>query len=87
MKLGGDQDNQNFRNQLNDKMKKASELMKKFTTDLEDFRNLTVSYDQTVSLTKILTQSQKARQDKYEAFNDQFSTMTQKYKSAVADIQ
>jgi len=33
-------------------MKKASELMKKFTTDLEDFRNLTVSYDQTVSLTK-----------------------------------
>ena len=30
-------------------MKKASELMKKFTTDLEDFRNLTVSYDQTVS--------------------------------------
>lgn len=50
--------------------------MKKFTTDLEDFRNLTVSYDQT-----------KARQDKYEAFNDQFSTMTQKYRSAVADIQ
>lgn len=76
MKLGGDQDNQIFRNQLNDKMKKASELMKKFTTDLEDFRNLTVSYDQT-----------KARQDKYEAFNDQFSTMTQKYRSAVADIQ
>jgi hypothetical protein len=39
-------------------MKKASELMKKFTTDLEDFRNLTVSYDQTVSR-KILTQSRK----------------------------
>ena len=33
-------------------MKKANELMKKFTTDLEDFRNLTVSYDQTVSLAK-----------------------------------
>ncbi len=45
MKLGGDQDNQIFRNQLNEKMKKASELMKRFTTDLEDFRNLSVSYD------------------------------------------
>ena len=38
-------------------MKKASELMKKFTTDLEDFRNLTVSYDQTVSFVSKLTQS------------------------------
>jgi len=50
MKLGGDQDNQQFRNQLNDKMKKTGELMKKFTTDLEDFRNLNVSYEQTVSV-------------------------------------
>jgi hypothetical protein len=45
MKLGGDQDNQQFRNQLNDKMKKTGELMKKFTTDLEEFRNLSVSYE------------------------------------------
>ena len=50
MKLGGEQDNQQFRNQLNDKMKKTGELMKKFTTDLEDFRNLSVSYEQTVSV-------------------------------------
>lgn len=75
MKLGGDQDNQRFRNDLNDKMKKTGDMMKKFQTDLEDFRTVSVPYEQN-----------KARTDKYEAFNDQFMTMTQKYKNTISDI-
>jgi hypothetical protein len=48
MKLGGDQDNQRFRNDLNDKMKKTGDMMKKFQTDLEDFRTVSVPYEQNV---------------------------------------
>lgn len=60
--------------------------MKKFDQDLKEFRQMNVQNNQVV-INSVTNTLQKTRQEKCEAFDDQFSNMRVRMRNTVAEIE
>jgi len=73
--LGTGTDSEQFRKTLADKMTRGSTLMKNLQMELEDFKNMQISYNK-----------ERERDSKYDALSSNFQSWVAKFKSICEEI-